>query len=555
VRLLRALLPLLSLLCGAPLACTGGNVASHLAQTPRFEPEGEARCAVVKSQAHPLVVEWPSADRLTLENKLREGLVAVRYQGCEMRVLERCSAPGRYTYLGATRSEDKVVIKDEDDLYANLPLGAAKLEAKLQRSGELTVDLDLVGRYEAEKLAVRADELAGDCRGATHFVYGVAVGAFDFHAGADATVGAGAGFGGVGASGASQSERETLKKSGDTAACTHATLEDKAPPEGCGALVRLEVVPLGAPRPIVPSCPDGATWNGSACLATRHVTEVACPEGTSWDGAACTTTRVVTRVECPAGAWWSGTACAAKVQCPDRMAWLQGGRFATSGGYADFDPADGIAIQPFCMDTTEVTVDAYAACVKAGRCGAQGLQVVTDRRTLKVDPLCSYGAKDEGDHPVNCVTWGQASAYCHAQGKRLPSEWEWEWAALGAVDPSLAVKRPDPAPTCVGPSLAAPKSWGAGQDSGAAVGTCAVSEGSDAGPEGVRGLYGNVAEWTSSRLPWAGMVARGASWRDPKNATVGLLNYSHDEVMASTAARNAYAPGTRRDDLGFRCVK
>ncbi len=535
---------------GLLVACGGGNVASHLADPPRFAPEGEARCTVVKSQAHPLVVEWPSADRLTLENKIREGLVAVHYVGCEMRVLERCSAPGKYTYLGATRSEDQVVVRDEDDLYANFPLGAAKLEAKLAKTGALTVDMDLVGRFEAERQEVRADELVGDCQGATHFVYGVAVGAFDFHAGAEATMGAGATIAGIGSAGHSQEEKETLRKSGDEAACLRARAEDRAPPDGCGALVRLEVVPLGAPRPIVPTCPDGTRWDGSACLAVRRVTEVTCPEGSSWSGEACTTTRVVTQVRCPAGAWWDGKACAAKVVCPPDMVWLPGGRFATSGGYADFDPADGTTLQPFCMDRTEVTVGAYEACVRAGRCSAAGLQVTTERidgkKGPKTDPLCNYGATGREGHPVNCVTWSEAVVYCRAEGKRLPKEWEWMWAALGGVDPTIAVDLPPPSATCQGRIK---------EDGAGALGTCDVGEADAGGPGGIRGLYGNVAEWTSSRLPWAGFIARGASWDQPKNATVGLLDYSHDEVMAETASRNDHPAGTRRTDLGFRCVK
>ena len=56
-----------------------------------------------------------------------------------MDVLERCSVPARYRYLGGTRKQDRLVIRNADDLYANLPVGAAKLEGKLERSGQLTV--------------------------------------------------------------------------------------------------------------------------------------------------------------------------------------------------------------------------------------------------------------------------------------------------------------------------------------------------------------------------------------------------------------------------------
>jgi len=229
-------------------ACAGGNAATQLVQAPVFEPKGQAKCGVARSQDHPLIVEWASPDRLELENKVRRGLVAVRYVGCEMSVLPRCTVPAKYTYQGATRKEDRVEMTDADDLYANLPVGAAKLEGKLQRSGKLTVNMSLVGRYEAERPSIRADELQGECAGATHFVYGATVGAFDFYAGGDASVGGSVTLANAGGRAHSEAQRESLSRDGDSAACAKSTTSDTAPPEGCGALLRLEVVPLTEPR-------------------------------------------------------------------------------------------------------------------------------------------------------------------------------------------------------------------------------------------------------------------------------------------------------------------
>src|SRR5579884_4095576 len=104
----------------APLAgCmpgAGGNVASHLATPPAFDPPGQTKCSIRKSADHPLIVEWPSADRATLEAKAQAGLVAVRYVGCEMEVLHRCRLPGKYAYTAITPKHDAVTIKDADDL-------------------------------------------------------------------------------------------------------------------------------------------------------------------------------------------------------------------------------------------------------------------------------------------------------------------------------------------------------------------------------------------------------------------------------------------------------
>ena len=75
------------------------------------------------------------------------------------------------------------------------------------------------------------------------------------------------------------------------------------------------------------------------------------------------------------------------------------------------------------MDRTEVTTAAYAACVSAGKC--------TRAHTGSVLASCNAGVAGREQHPINCVDWNQADAYCQAQGLRLPTEEEWEYAATG----------------------------------------------------------------------------------------------------------------------------
>jgi formylglycine-generating enzyme len=80
-------------------------------------------------------------------------------------------------------------------------------------------------------------------------------------------------------------------------------------------------------------------------------------------------------------------------------------------------PAARILLDTFFIDQTEVTVAAYEDCVKRGACRA-------------APPF--YRDFDAPDQPKTGVSWYDADAFCRAQGKRLPSETEWEKAARGA---------------------------------------------------------------------------------------------------------------------------
>lgn len=222
-----------------------GSPSDQLAQSPDLATQtGQAKCGVKASAAKPLVVEWPAADRGALEARANRSLVAVRYQGCEMEVLTNCTVEGAYSYLGLNQKREGVRIKSVDELYAQLPVGAVALEGKLERAGQLNVDMVIVGRKEAERSEFSERDLEGRCDEATHVITGITLGAFSFYAGASAEVGAGVKVGNIGAGASSGTEREVLKEDGNADSCAAASQSDATAPDGCGALLRVEVVPI-----------------------------------------------------------------------------------------------------------------------------------------------------------------------------------------------------------------------------------------------------------------------------------------------------------------------
>ncbi|WAS95310.1 formylglycine-generating enzyme family protein [Nannocystis punicea] len=90
------------------------------------------------------------------------------------------------------------------------------------------------------------------------------------------------------------------------------------------------------------------------------------------------------------------------------------------------------------------------------------------------------------DHPVVCATWAQAETFCAWQGKRLPTEAEWERAARG---PEARHQYPwgDAAPTCK-----RAQTYECGQAT-APVGRHPAG----VSPEGVHDLAGNASEWVA----------------------------------------------------------
>ena len=227
----------------AVLAACGGPPAPTL-EPPKFEPKNETKAQLVPGADRPLVVEWPASDRGQLEALAKRGVVLVRYDGRAMELLDECVGSEHYEYVGLTPKQFVESVSNEDELKAKLPIGAVQLGAELRRSGKLNVRMTIVGRYEAPG----AGASAARCAKATHAVRAITVGAFELFAGASAAVEGGASARGLGAAvgGAARGQHQTLSADGTEAACA-SSRSDAHPPQGCAAMIRVELAALGEP--------------------------------------------------------------------------------------------------------------------------------------------------------------------------------------------------------------------------------------------------------------------------------------------------------------------
>jgi serine/threonine protein kinase len=273
--------------------------------------------------------------------------------------------------------------------------------------------------------------------------------------------------------------------------------------------------------------------------------------------------------------------------CPPGMVVIQDATFRM-GSPAEADtPSDEtppsnlpnvVSVRLFCLDTTEVTVRAYSRCKTCEHA----------QRTVEFEGLTPNGrafasqfcnTMESPEHPMNCVDWREASDYCVAQGKRLPTEAEWELSARGKELRTYAWGDAPPSgerlnacgAECsrmmtqrlekIGKGTAKASSLLAGPwpemyaDDDAAEATAPVGQyPRGATPEGVMDLAGNVWEWTGSfYCPYP--YGDGATCGDSRRVLRGGGWDTTEAADVRAARRYPSSPSARGKSIGFRCAK
>ncbi len=211
---------------------------------------------------------------------------------------------------------------------------------------------------------------------------------------------------------------------------------------------------------------------------------------------------------------------------------IPGGTFYFKGGMI-------VSLKAFSLGTTAVTVEAYARCVQAGPCAKAA--------TAADHAGCNLGT-DRTNHPMNCVDWNHATAFCKWIGGRMPTKEERAYVASGGTEGRLypwggrmgAGKMED--------EPGARVCWsGQGNDSGkrGQATTCPVGSHSAGDSKwGIHDLAGNVWEWVSSHQYPSNEVLGGGSWNE----------YDPSHLWAQFFSMEADEPSLSPQSIGFRCA-
>ena len=227
---------------------------------------------------------------------------------------------------------------------------------------------------------------------------------------------------------------------------------------------------------------------------------------------------------------------------------LEGGTFFMGSDDEDASvdeiPVREVTLSAFELAQTETTVAQYEACVDAGECEEPG-----------TFSACNWGVSDRADHPINCVSWHDATDFCEFAGGRLPTEAEREYAARsGGRDWKYLWGNEDA--TCDRAVMNQDSGTeGRGCGEGATWPVCSKPAGDS--EQGICDLAGNVWEWVDN---WYGdypsepqvdptgpesgssRVVRGGSWLS------GVRNLG-------ASNRGNVGPSGILGALGFRCAR
>lgn len=254
------------------------------------------------------------------------------------------------------------------------------------------------------------------------------------------------------------------------------------------------------------------------------------------------------------------------------MVHFDGGKIliGSETGTPDEQPVFEKEIAPFYMDKNLVTVAEFRKFVEAtgfktdadkfGDSGVFDFQSGNWALTKGANWEFPFGPaqpKAEDNHPVTHVSWNDAYAYANWAGKRLPTEFEWEYAAKnGKSDASryawgdqLIIKGRYMANVWQGASVTQPEALD-GFLYTSPVGTFGSHE------SGLSDMGGNVWQWCANTYEgYPGSPTAGQKDESIKCTRGGSFMYDQaGEASFTTTFRSKNTTDTSLFNTGFRCA-
>ena len=338
----------------------------------------------------------------------------------------------------------------------------------------------------------------------------------------------------------------------------------------------------------------GTSPDAAVCGDGQQAVWEECDDGNTEDGDGCSgeckaENQMCGVIECPVLPGYD-TYCNSKGHCEypnlDQTGWKQwdvwvyappgtfqmGSPANEPGHEADEGPVHQVTFQNgFFIGKYEVVVSQYEACVNAGACVAVN-SLTSDGKGWGIN---SSNPADQGPlkhyrpgHPQNGLRWQDAKDFCIwvADGGRLPSEAEMEYAATGPVHQKYPWGN-SPEPTCSNDAAVFDEDgdknrpWGCDPcvENGCSGTSPVGSKPAGMAWSGALDLSGNLWEWCEDwqHDSYVGAPVDGSAWVVPSSIyrvhRGGCFTYGKEELRS--AAKYYGPPANKYAGLGARCVR
>jgi formylglycine-generating enzyme required for sulfatase activity len=234
---------------------------------------------------------------------------------------------------------------------------------------------------------------------------------------------------------------------------------------------------------------------------------------------------------------------------PDTMVWVEGGSFLMGSHLYDADekPIHPVLVSSFYMGKSEVTQKEYEAVIGNNPSAVKGENLpVTKVSLYDAVEYCNKLSRKEGLTPAYSGSKDNILCNFNANGYRLPTEAEWEYAVKGGNKDSLTFEY-------AGGNSLDILGWFRENSEGKSHETAKKNPNS----LGLYDMSGNVWEWC---WDWYGAYG-SASQTDPHGPASGekrvIRGGSWDSEMEKLRCtyRHSGLPDDKYDDLGFRVVR
>ena len=195
----------------------------------------EQFCSIGGEPDKPFVAGWSVDERQDLSHLGSQGGVLLSYKGCNMKVLTHCQVVGKYTKVTSTPDKKVMEITDSGRLYAELPMGARSLEAKVEGGRSLKLSYVIASTQRFTQAVSRQSLKGRGCADATHYVEAMYLGAFRLEEAVSAQGEANT----LGGGGKMKTQASSLDEIGKLERC----YESKNNP-WCQGIIKMKVSPL-----------------------------------------------------------------------------------------------------------------------------------------------------------------------------------------------------------------------------------------------------------------------------------------------------------------------